>query len=43
MKYQKKLKNNLRFIGNVPVKIFNDYLDDYYHEEKDLTPIQLKV
>ncbi len=42
MKYQKKLKNNLRFIGNVPVKIFNDYLDDYYHEEKDLTPIQLK-
>lgn len=41
-KYQKRLKNNLRFLGNVPVKIFNSYLDDYYHKEKDLTPIKLK-
>ena len=41
-KYQKKLKNNLRFLGNVPVKIFNSYLDDYYAKENDLTPIKLK-
>ena len=41
-KYQKQLKNNLRFLGNVPVKIFNSYLDDYYAKENDLTPIKLK-
>ena len=40
-KYQKQLKNNLRFLGNVPVKIFNSYLDDYYAKENDLTPIKL--
>ena len=42
-KYQKQLKNNLRFLGNVPVKIFNSYLDDYYAKENDLTTLTVGI